>query len=216
MNRGSSGGGYGAGGIIGFIIALAVRGGGLFAARRWVPALFPVMLWIIIGLLVLFIGLIVLLVVLAVKSGKKNPTDVGAKLNEEQSEELKEARAGLMNIRRVNMRIHVMDVRNGANQVCASLDKILLALKEKPEKIRDMRQCLNYYIPTLHDVLGNFRDLEAKGQTTPEMQEKATRFLGDVKVALDNKYDSLFNDDKLDMEVDMDAMTLALKRDGLL
>ena len=114
------------------------------------------------------------------------------------------------------MHIHVMDVRNGANKVCACLDKILLALKDKPEKIKDMRQCLNYYIPTIHDVLGNFRNLESKGQIEPQMQEKAVKFLEDVKVALDNKYDNLFNDDKLDMEVDMDAMTIALKRDGLL
>jgi len=215
MNRGSSGGGNGASGIVGIIVVLILCGGGLFAARRWLPALFPVLLWIIVAVFVLLIGLIVLLIVIAVRSGKKQE-NTETKLDEEQSEELKAARAGVMNIRRVNMHIHVIPVRTGANNVCACLDKILLALKEKPEKIKDMRQCLNYYIPTLHDVLGNFRDLEAKGQTTPQMQEKAEQFLGDVKVALDNKYDSLFNDDKLDMEVDMDAMTLALKRDGLL
>ena len=215
MNNGS-GGGNGAGGIVGIILAIVICGGGLFAVNKFVPALFPIFMWIIIGLFVLLVGFIVLLIVFAVKSGKNKDENAAPKLDEEQSEELKNARAGLMNIRRVIMRIHVMPVRSRGNSVCASLDKILLALKEKPEKIKDMRQCLNYYIPTIHDVLGNFRDLEAKGQIEPEIQEKAVKFLDDVRVALDNNYDSLFKDDKLNMEVDMEAMTLSLKRDGLL
>lgn len=33
---------------------------------------------------------------------------------------------------------------------------------------------------------------------------------------MEKQYDSLFDDDKLDLTVDMEALTLACKRDGLL
>ena len=114
------------------------------------------------------------------------------------------------------MQIHVMEVRREANNVCATLDKILQTLKEKPDKIRASRQCLNYYIPTLTEVLGHFRDLEKKEQLSESMKDKTIAFLKDVQTALSKYYGSLYEDDKLDMEVDMEAMTIAIKRDGLL
>lgn len=48
------------------------------------------------------------------------------------------------------------------------------------------------------------------------MPEKIISYLANVQKALDKQYSNLFDDDKLDMTVDMEAMTIAIKRDGLL
>ena len=214
-NSGNSGSG---GGIIGIIAVLVVGVGGLFAAHSFAPALFKILIWVVIGVVVLLIGLIVLIIVLANKSGKykDEKTSVNGKLTDEQSGVITTSRQEVMELRRVIMQIHVMPIRLSANEACALLDKILKTLKEQPDEIKNARQCLNYYIPTLKNVMSHFRELESKGQMNDDMQKKTESFLSDVKSALQKQYDNLFDNEKLNMEVDMEAMTIAIKRDGLL
>ena len=216
---GSSGGG----GAIGIIIAIIAGIGGLVLVHKLVPSLFYIFLWGIIILVILIIATIILVVVLANKSGKEKDestaagfTTVSEDLTDEQRQILIEARQKLMELRRAISQIYVIDVRTAANEVCGVLDKILQTLKEKPDQIRNSRQCLNYYIPTLKDVLTHFKQLESKNQLDPLMKGKTLNFLKDVKAALEKYYNSLYEDEKLDMEVDMEAMTIAIKREGLL
>ena len=211
----------GGGGIIGIIVLIVVAVGGLIASYKLIPALFKVLIWVVIGVVILVIALIVLLVILANKSGKDRDerTAVGGasdKLDDSQNEIIANARKELMDLRRVVLRIRQVPIRTAANGVCGQLDKILQTLREKPEKINDSRQCLNYYIPTLRDVLSHFEDLDKKGQMTETITEKTKSFLADVDTALQKQYSNLFESDKLDMEVDMEAMKIAIKRDGLL
>ncbi|MBR3125876.1 MAG: hypothetical protein IKF42_10735, partial [Mogibacterium sp.] len=49
-----------------------------------------------------------------------------------------------------------------------------------------------------------------------KMTEKVLTYLTDIKVALEKLYKSLFDDDKLDLHVEMEAMKMAMKRDGLI
>ncbi len=210
-------GGSGSGGILGGIIGIVVLIGGLIVIHKFIPSLFRFFLWGIIGVIILLIGLIVLIIVLASRSSRgENKASEEVPLNDEQNEVLIDARGKLMELRRVISQVHVMEVRREANNVCATLDKILQTLKEKPDKIRSSRQVLNYYIPTLTDVLRHFRDLETKEQLSEDMKDKTLAFLKDVQTALTKYYGSLYEDDKLNMEVDMEAMTIAIRRDGLL
>lgn len=230
MNKSGNNGGGIAGGIIGIVVLIV----GLILVKNLIPTIFKLVFWIVIIVILAIIGLLVLIVILANKASKsKNQGSTkdagntqgsaqaaadadGSELTNEQKGILSSARVDLMNLRRVVMGIHIFDVREKANEVTAQIDKILQTLKEKPEKIPSTRQCLNYYIPTLNSVLTNFSNLDSKGQLTDEMKEKTKTFLTDVKAALVQHYSNLFNEDKLDMEVDMEAMTIALKRDGLL
>lgn len=221
MNNSGKSGGF-LGGLIGIIITIA----GLVIVWKLVPGLFKIVLWGIIILVLLLIGLIVLIIVLAVKATRpKNDeaTRTGSSssaeapdLDDAQKAALADARKSLMELRRVNMQTHVFNIREKTNAVCGKLDKILQTLREKPEKITSARQCLNYYIPTITDVMKNFNNLDVKGQMTETIREKTERFLKDVGSALDEQYSALFKEDVMGMEVDMEAMTIALRRDGLL
>lgn len=50
----------------------------------------------------------------------------------------------------------------------------------------------------------------------PELAGPVMECLGNIKSAMDKQYQNLFEDDKLDLTVEMEALTLACKRDGLL
>ena len=48
------------------------------------------------------------------------------------------------------------------------------------------------------------------------MTAKVLTYLKEIKTALEKLYKSLFDDDKLDLSVEMEAMKMAMQRDGLM
>ena len=57
-----------------------------------------------------------------------------------------------------------------------------------------------------------FTELASKLLTTAG----AEKYLQDIKKAMEKQYENLYDDDKLDLSVEMDAMTMAAKSDGLI
>ena len=216
-------------GCLGGLIVVIVAVVSLVLINKFVPSVFTAFAWIAGIAAVILIAVIVLIVLLAnkaVKSLKKNDpkpkqeapqTQTGtSNLPPEQAAVINKGRADLLTVRRVLAKIHNPEICKAGNEICASLDKLLMTLREKPEKIKGCRQFLNYYIPTLAEVLTKYSRLEQSGVVTPENTEKVKNFLIDFRKASGKQYQSLFEDDKLDMTVDIEAMTIAIKRDGLL
>lgn len=224
-------------GCISGILILVIAIASLALVRRFIPSIFTAFAWIAGIAAFILIGVIILIVILAnraAKSLKKEEakaapsstaqtappppqTQTGtANLTPEQAAVINKGRADLMNVRRILVKIHNPEISKAGNDICASLDKLLQALRNKPEKISGCRQFLNYYIPTLAEVLTKYSHLEISGVVTEENTEKVLNFLIDFRRASGKQYQSLFEDDKLDMTVDIEAMTIAIKRDGLL
>ena len=91
-----------------------------------------------------------------------------------------------------------------------------MALKEQPENIPLARQFLNFHLPTLGNILLKYQKTEQAGLITPQTTEKNLACLGDIKMAMEKQYKNLFEDDALDLTVEMNALILACKREGLL
>ena len=79
-----------------------------------------------------------------------------------------------------------------------------------------MRQFLNYYLPTLGNILLKYERVEKSGIPTDNMEENVIDCLEKIKNAMDRQYANLFNNDILDLSVEMEVLTQACKRDGLL
>lgn len=216
-------------GCLGGVIIVILIIVALVLINRFVPSIFTAFAWIAgiaAAILIAVVVLIILLANKAAKSLKKNTpqpkqeapnTQTGtANLPPEQAAVINKGRSDLLTVRRVLARIHNPEINKAGNDICASLDKLLMTLRDKPEKIKGCRQFLNYYIPTLAEVLTKYSRLEQSGVVTPENTEKVKNFLIDFRKASGKQYQSLFEDDKLDMTVDIEAMTIAIKRDGLL
>ena len=218
MNNKSSG--SSSGGIFGAIAGIIACVVGGVVLHNNAPSVFKVVGWILLIAVIAIIVILIVVLVLASKAGKNtsNPaTSVnGVKLDQEQSDTIKKGRSELLAIRMLVSKIKDSSITGAASPVCAGMDKILQTLKEKPDKIQTSRQFLNYYLPTVKEVLTKYQRMEASGVDIHDMPEKVTAFLNDVQEAMDNLYESLFASDVLNLEVNMEAMTLAIRRDGLL
>ena len=180
-------------------------------------SLFPELASFILIVLGVVVALLVILVVgvgyLAFRKPEKKPGEVAA---EELNDALSKGRSSIMEVRRLAMRIKDPKVRSLSDEICGSADKIIRTLKDKPENISQIRQSFNYYLPTLASILSKYVRLEESGVPDVGMAEKTVSFLEDINSAMDKQYASLFDDDKFDLAVEMEALTVACKRDGLL
>lgn len=137
-------------------------------------------------------------------------------LTEEQNEILKTGRTHLMDIRRRIPHIQNIPIRTVSGKICDEADKILKTLRKKPEIIPRVRQFLNYYLPTLGSILEKYVRLEQGGVVADDISENTLEHLIDIKHAMEKQYEALFDDDKLDLTVEMEALKIACLRDGLL
>ena len=200
-------------GVLGIIGVVAA--GGLFAVlRNFAPRLSTVLLVIggilLVGLLVL-IGVIVFFAFYKPKN--KKAADAA---REEATQVWAKGRAHLMELRRRTMLVKNQEIRKRNEEICAVADKILHALKEQTDDIPRVRKFFNYYLPTLGSILTKYVRVEESGVPNEPLAESTIECLKNIKQAMEKQYENLFEDDILDLSVEMEVLTQTCKRDGLL
>ena len=107
-------------------------------------------------------------------------------------------------------------VQKKALELCASMQKILDELRINQKKIPSARKFLNYYLPTLNSILEKFERIEENDAADSETQNKTAEYLGFIDSAAKKMHTKMFEDDLLDMAIEMEIMAQAVKDDGLI
>ena len=196
-------------GFLGLIGAVIV----FFVIRSFFPSIANALLFFG-GVAIL---LLVLLVAVVMYFALKRPKPGSAEeMADEERKILTAGRKNLMQLRCLAMEVKDSGVRTLSIEICGVIERILKVLKEQPENIKNVRQFFNYYLPTLGKILKKYIDLEANGIPSEELKASTLSCLTAIKRALEKQHRNLFEDDLLDLSVEMKALTMACKRDGLL
>lgn len=196
-------------GIVGLFAGIMV----LTLARRYVPALADLLLLIIgvcAALLVLLVGIVIYF------AFRKPKQSEGQKQSAEAEAAIKNGRQNLMGLRRMSMEVKNARIRTLSTEICGTIEKIFRTLKERPDQFGSLRQFFHYYLPTLEKILVKYKEIESSGVPTEEVTESVINCLGDIKAAMEKQYENLFENDILDLTVEMEVLTQICKRDGLL
>ena len=215
------------GGLISLIIAM----GAICFAVNFIPILAATLGFLIPVAGIAMIVFIIALIFSAIKgdgskkdNSKKTPlynsTSIGgsggaSNLEPEQAKLISDGESALFKAKYAANKLGDTDIRNALNQVIIKADLVVKTMKEQPEEIRKANQFFNYYLPTIEVVLEKYAALEKGGEGGGEYKTKVIGFLNDTASAFDSLYNAMFKDEKLDLEVEVEAMQLALKREGL-
>ena len=185
----------------------------LLVARRYVPDLANLILLLIGVCGVLLIILVSVVLYFALKKPKKTEEQ---KASDEINDIIKSGRKNLMGLRRMSMEIKHARARTLSTEICVTIERIFRTLKEKPDQISSLRPFFNYYLPTLEKILIKYKEIESSGVPTEEITQSTITCLEDIKMAMEKQYNNLFENDILDLTVEMEVLTQICKRDGLL
>ena len=195
------------------LLAILLCAGVLIAAKHFSPPIYTVLLWIVSIVILLILVLVGAVFYLAMKKPKPDP----AKEEKESGlRTLSQGRNQIMNIRRTLNRINSPAIKNSGMQVCSDAEKILSVFRQKPEQIAKNRSFFNFYLPTLASITEKYQRVEQSGTASSDLENKVLEHLNHIQSAFGRQYDSLFAGDLLDLSVEIEVMTYACKRDGLL
>ena len=98
-------------------------------------------------------------------------------------------------------------------------EQIFEQVKKHPEKTRDIRQFLNYTLPTTLNLLQSYEELCAQpveGQNITAAKKKIEGMMCTIAGAFHRQLDALFADKALNIEVELEVMAQMLKNnDGI-
>ena len=96
--------------------------------------------------------------------------------------------------------------------------QIFDCVKEHPEKLKQIRQFLNYYLPTTIKLMEQYVTLQNQSVKTENIEEGMQRIEGlldKVIVAFQRQLDSLFETDVVDITADIRVMEQMMASEGL-
>ena len=193
-------------GIIGLLVCA-----GLFLMTR---TIFPVFAKLLLILCVIATAALMVLIIVVIFMAFQKPAEEKEKTDVNKM--LSAGRELLMDIRRISMRMKDKQNRLETEEICKSADKVLKTLKEQPENMGQVRKLFSQYLPTLRNVLLKCEKLEAHGELTEEIKGNTKELLTDMKTVVDKLYHNMFEDEKMDLDVEIEVLKMVCKKDGLM
>lgn len=151
----------------------------------------------------------------AAQPEKKEEPSTG---NAELDAILKQGAQSVSKIQSLNDEIPDFKLSAQIKQIEILTEKIFAYVKEHPQDVRQIRQFLNYYLPTTIKLLEQYVVLQNQGMRMGNIDEgmkKIEDMLDKVIVAFQRQLDSLFESSVVDITADIQVMEQMMASEGL-
>ncbi len=121
-------------------------------------------------------------------------------------------------MRRLNDNIKDETISRQIDHLEDTTTKIFNLVIDKPEKKQQIRQFLEYFLPTTMKLLNAYDRADATGISGSNInatKEKVEEMLAQIERAFDRQLDSLFRDEAMDISADIQVMETLLTQEGL-
>lgn len=112
-----------------------------------------------------------------------------------------------------NKKIHEL-----LDRMIQTADAIFDHVQANPHKLSTIRRFLNYYIPTVSNLLKSYDELEEQKLAAAKLQgtmQSIETVLGQVTIAFDHQLEALYDKDVIDINADIKVLEHMLEREGL-
>ena len=131
---------------------------------------------------------------------------------------IEEGNRALSEMGRLYMAIPDPEVKQKINEIMRITDKIVQDAIADPTDIPQIKKFLNYYLPTTIKLLNTYDRMSAQGiegENLDKSMKSINEMLDTAIVAFKRHLDSLFDNQALDIETEIDVMNKMLAREGL-
>lgn len=131
---------------------------------------------------------------------------------------VEEGNKALSEMGRLYMSIRDPEIRVKINELMRITDKIVQDAIQDPSDIPQIQKFMNYYLPTTLKLLNTYDRMSAQGiegENLDKTMKSITDMLDDAIAAYKRMLDSLFADQAMDIETEIQVMNTMLAREGL-
>lgn len=131
---------------------------------------------------------------------------------------IEEGNRALSEMGRLYMSIKDTEVRGKINEIMRITDKIMQDAIEDPSDIPQIKKFMSYYLPTTIKLLNAYDRMSSQGiegENLGKSMKSINEMLDSAIEAYKKRLDSLFADQALDIETDIQVMNTMLAREGL-
>lgn len=131
---------------------------------------------------------------------------------------VEEGNRALSEMGRLYTSIKDVEVRKKINEIMRITDKITQDAIEDPSDIPQIKKFMNYYLPTTIKLLNAYDRMSSQGiegENLDKSMKNINEMLDAAIVAYKKRLDSLFANQALDIETDIQVMNTMLAREGL-
>lgn len=131
---------------------------------------------------------------------------------------VQEGNKALSEMGRLYMSIKDTEVRGKINEIMRVTDKIVQDAINDPSDIPQIKKFMNYYLPTTIKLLNAYDRMSSQGiegENLDRSMKSINEMLDDAIDAYKKMLDSLFANQALDIETEIDVMNTMLSREGL-
>ena len=135
-----------------------------------------------------------------------------------QAEEADKDNDILRQIKQVNDAIADPEMSRKIDRIGEITGKILDYQRRNPGKSTELRQFLNYYLPTTLKILSAYAQLEAQGvegENISAAKERIEGMMDKVVEGFEKQLDQLFRTEAMDITTDVEVLERMLDKDGL-
>ena len=156
------------------------------------------------------------------KQAKSNPAAKAAPVKKSYGPEadpiIQEGNRALSEMGRLYMSIKEPEVKSKINELMRVTDKITQDAIADPSDVPQIKKFMNYYLPTTIKLLNAYDRMSAQGiegENLDKTMKSIDAMLDDAIAAYKKMLDSLFANQALDIETDIQVMNTMLAREGL-
>ena len=138
--------------------------------------------------------------------------------NAELDKMISDGNLAIAEMKRLNESIKDEKISRQIDRLEEISGKIFDCVKEHPEKLKQIRQFLNYYLPTTIKLMEQYVKLQnqsVKTENITEGMQKIEDLLDKVIVAFQRQLDALFESDVVDITADIRVMEQMMASEGL-
>lgn len=138
--------------------------------------------------------------------------------NPELDAVIQEGHASVAKIRQLNDEIPDFKLSAQLKQIELLSASIIDQVEKKPDKLKEVRQFMDYYLPTTIKLLEQYvqmQDVGLKGENITNGMKQIENLLDKVIVAFQKQLDSLFERDVVDITADIQVMEQMMAAQGL-
>ena len=124
----------------------------------------------------------------------------------------------LRDISAVSAKIENADVRQKADKLGGTCQRIFDYVRQNPKSADGLRKFMNYYLPTLQKLLTTYELMEeqgVEGENITASKARISQMLDTMDLAFLKQLDALFGDTALDIDTDITVMEGMLAQEGL-